>query len=105
MWALGCVNPPPAARGSQEAGFTKPRAHLVADSCSVSCFSCASATLPSQNSQLISVFGRRGWRYFIESLNADPGYLGTLCDSWEDFSDGKCEGNAQAAFGIGDYSE
>ena len=23
-WALGCVNSPPAARGSQEAGFTQP---------------------------------------------------------------------------------
>ena len=31
-WALGCVNsPPPAARGSLEAGFTQPRAHLLAD--------------------------------------------------------------------------
>ena len=36
--------------------------------------------------------------------NANPGYLGTLCDSWEDFSSNNCEGNAQAAFGIGDYS-
>ena len=47
----------------------------------------------------------RGWRYFIESLNGDPGFMGTLCDSWEDFTDGKCEGNSQAAFGIGDYSK
>ena len=31
---VGCVNsPPPAARGSQEAGFTQPRAHLLADPC------------------------------------------------------------------------
>ena len=34
-WALGCVNSPPAARGSQEAGITQPRAHLLADSCTV----------------------------------------------------------------------
>ena len=32
-WALGCVNPPPGARGSQEAGFTQPRVHLVAHLC------------------------------------------------------------------------
>ena len=33
-YALGCVNYlPPAARGSQEAGFTQPRAHLIADPC------------------------------------------------------------------------
>ena len=31
--ALGCVNSPPAARGSQEAGFTQPRDHLLADPC------------------------------------------------------------------------
>ena len=24
-WTLGCVNPPPAARRSKEAGFTQPR--------------------------------------------------------------------------------
>ena len=35
-WALGCVNsPPPAARGSQEAGFTQPRVHLLANPCIV----------------------------------------------------------------------
>ena len=32
-WALGCVNSRPMARGSQEAGFTQPRAHLLADPC------------------------------------------------------------------------
>ena len=31
-WALGCVNLPPPARGSQEAGFTQPRARLLAES-------------------------------------------------------------------------
>ena len=31
--ALGCVNSPPAARGSQKAGFTQPRAHLLAKPC------------------------------------------------------------------------
>ena len=30
---LGCVNSHPAARGNQEAGFTQPRAHLIADPC------------------------------------------------------------------------
>ena len=30
-WALGCVNSCPAARGTQEAGFTQPRAHLLAE--------------------------------------------------------------------------
>ena len=30
-WALGCVNSPHAARGSQEAGFTQPRDHSLAD--------------------------------------------------------------------------
>ena len=33
MWVLGCVNLPLAARGSQEAGFTQPRAHLTAQLC------------------------------------------------------------------------
>ena len=28
-WALGCVNSHPAARGSQEAGFTQPRVNLL----------------------------------------------------------------------------
>ena len=32
-WALGCVNSPPAARESQEAGFTQPRVHSVAHPC------------------------------------------------------------------------
>ena len=32
-WALGCVNSPPAPRGSQEAGFTQPRAHSFAHPC------------------------------------------------------------------------
>ena len=32
-WALGCVNSSPAARGSQEAVFTQPRAHLLAYPC------------------------------------------------------------------------
>ena len=32
-WALGCVNSPPAARGSQEAGLTQPREPLLADPC------------------------------------------------------------------------
>ena len=31
--ALGCVNLSPAARGSQEAGFTQPRAHSLAQPC------------------------------------------------------------------------
>ena len=31
--ALGCVNLRPAARGSQEVGFTQPRAHLSAHLC------------------------------------------------------------------------
>ena len=30
-WTLGCVNSLPVARGSQEAGFTQPRAYLLAD--------------------------------------------------------------------------
>ena len=37
--ALGCVNSPPAARGSQEAGFTQPRTHLIADPCNDFCTS------------------------------------------------------------------
>ena len=28
-WSLGCVNSCPVARGSQVAGFTQPRAHLI----------------------------------------------------------------------------
>ena len=32
-FALGCVNSPPSARGSQESGFTQPKAHLLADPC------------------------------------------------------------------------
>ena len=34
-WDLGCVNSPPTARGSQEAGFTQPRVHLLADPCTM----------------------------------------------------------------------
>ena len=33
MWALGWVNLLPAARGSQKAGLTQPRAHLLTDPC------------------------------------------------------------------------
>ena len=32
-WSIGCVNSRPVARGSQEAGFTQPREHLLADPC------------------------------------------------------------------------
>ena len=32
-WVLGCVNSRPTARGIQEAGFTQPRAHLIAHLC------------------------------------------------------------------------
>ena len=32
-WALGCVNSPPAARESQEAGFMQPRVHCLAHPC------------------------------------------------------------------------
>ena len=32
-WSLGCVNSRPAARESLEAGFTQPRAHLIAHMC------------------------------------------------------------------------
>ena len=32
-WSLGCVNLQPAARGSQEAGFTQPRDHSFAQPC------------------------------------------------------------------------
>ena len=32
-WALGCVNSPPLARESQEAGVTQPRAHSFAQPC------------------------------------------------------------------------
>ena len=35
-WSLGCVNSPPAARGSQEAGFTQPRDHSLAQACILS---------------------------------------------------------------------
>ena len=33
--ALGCVNLHPSVRGSQEAGFTQPRAQLLADPCTL----------------------------------------------------------------------
>ena len=32
-WFIGCVTSRPAARGIQEAGFTQPRAHFLADPC------------------------------------------------------------------------
>ena len=32
---LGCVNSPPAARGSQEAGFTQPRDHYFTQLCTL----------------------------------------------------------------------
>ena len=35
-WCLGCVNSRPAARGSQEAGFTQPRDHSFAQPCRIS---------------------------------------------------------------------
>ena len=35
MRALGCVNSHPAARGSQKAGFTQPRAHNIAQLCTL----------------------------------------------------------------------
>ena len=36
-WALGCVNLPLATRGSQEAGFTQPKAHFAQPCTSFSC--------------------------------------------------------------------
>ena len=44
-WSLGCVNSRPAARGSQEAGFTQPRNHLIAHICKVE--RCHESTLPA----------------------------------------------------------
>ena len=35
-WALVRVNSPPAAKGSPEVGFTQPRAHCIADPCTLS---------------------------------------------------------------------
>ena len=34
-WSLGCVKRAPAARCGQGAGITQPRAHSLADSCTV----------------------------------------------------------------------
>ena len=39
-WSLGCVNSRPAARGSQEAGFTQPRDNSFAQLCIFSSKSC-----------------------------------------------------------------
>ena len=36
-WSLGCVNSRPVARGSQEAGFTQPTDHFLADPCMYFC--------------------------------------------------------------------
>ena len=36
--------------------------------------------------------------YFKESLTSE--FNGTLCDSWEKFTSGECDGNEQAGFGI-----
>ena len=42
--------------------------------------------------------------YFAESCHADnPRFRATLCDSWESFQAGECEGNEQLDFGIDDY--
>ena len=40
----------------------------------------------------------KGKDYFKESLTSD--FTGTLCESWESFSKGDCNGNAQAKMGI-----
>ena len=37
----------------------------------------------------------RGKFYFVESLNDGPGFVGTKCDSWEEFVNGTCDGNPQ----------
>ena len=51
-WSLGCVNSLPAARGSQEAGFTQPRVHSFAQPCTEN---------PSYSDILltVSLFGRQ----------------------------------------------
>ena len=40
----------------------------------------------------------KGKDYFKESLTSD--FTGTLCESWESFSGGGCDGNAQSNMGI-----
>ena len=40
----------------------------------------------------------RGLEFFIESLNSN--FEGTLCDSWEKFTSGECDGNERASMGI-----
>ena len=40
----------------------------------------------------------KGLDYFREFLNSD--FVGTLCDSWEKYTSGECDGNEQASIGI-----
>ena len=42
--------------------------------------------------------------YFAESCHVDnPLFRATLCESWEAYEAGQCEGNAQLDFGIDNY--
>ena len=42
--------------------------------------------------------------YFAESCHVDnPPFRATLCESWEAYEAGECEGNTQLDFGIEDY--
>ena len=50
-WALGCVNSPPAAGGSQETGFTQPRDHSFAQPCTFFLFGGRSRKIQTQFSQ------------------------------------------------------
>ena len=55
-WALGCVNSRPAARGTQEARFTKPRAILMAHLCTATV---GSESFPTRSGEAVSFGGRR----------------------------------------------
>ena len=53
---------------------------------------------PIQWAVIPSCSHQKGLDYFIESLNSN--FVGTLCDSWEKFTSGECNGNEQASIGI-----
>ncbi len=43
-------------------------------------------------------------KYLAEScLQEYPDFAATLCDSWESYTAGKCEGNTVELFGLDDY--
>ena len=48
---------------------------------------------------------RRANDYWVESINLEPKFVGTLCDSYESFQAGDCDGAHTVEMGMGTDTE